>query len=187
MRRAFAAAALVLAAAALQAGSLFVLELAGGAKVFALDRPVERGRVLLFHRYPDGVYTSIPAEKVARIVANAAPPASGKLEPGDLKVLGHDIEGPTAESAGPPPYYPERAAYSAPTYDYALPWGYVSYSGGGGGGRPSGPPRAPLPLVPTNIGPNGFPIIAPRGSPGSTPPPIGSNGFPDISPLREPR
>ena len=39
----------------------------GAAVVMAEDQPVARGSVVLFHRHPDGRYTSVPAEEVAAI------------------------------------------------------------------------------------------------------------------------
>lgn len=185
MRRKLPAAFLaVFAAAAVQASSLFVLQLRGGARVFALDRPVPKGRVVLFHRHPDGIYTSISAEEVLKIAPAGSADRTEKFQPGELMVLGGDIEGPSSETVGLPPTPPDRPASLPADYGYGTYWGY-GFSGGGHHPRPPHPPR---PVVPTNIGPNGFPILAPPGSPGSTPPPMGSNGFPIIAPpLREPR
>jgi hypothetical protein len=170
--------------AGLAPGSLFVMELRGGAKVYSLDQPASKGRVLVFHRYPDGVYTSIAAHDVERIVAGASEPRSHKLAPGDVRSLGNMAEGPVREPAAPAP---PPTAYEPYVLDDPGYWGY----GWGGGGRPPRPPRPVPPMVtPLPIGPNGFPILAPPGSPGSTTPPIGSNGFPIISPpppQREPR
>lgn len=172
------------AGAALPPGSLFVMELKGGAKVYALDHPLQKGRLLVFHRHPDGVYTSIAADEVDRVLAGAAEPRSGKMQPGDLKSLGPMAEGPARDPNAPPPQAPSYEPYVVDDYGA---WGY----GSSGGGRPPRPPRPPGPVVtPLPIGPNGFPIIAPPGTPGATPPPIGSNGFPIISPPpphREPR
>ena len=171
------------AAAALPPGSLFVMELKGGARVYALDHPLQKGRTLVFHRYPDGVYTSLAADEVERILAGATEPRSKKMQPGDWKSLG-----PMAEDMGRDPNAPAREALSYEPTVMDDSWGY----GWGGGGRPPRPPRPPAPVpTPLPIGPNGFPILAPPGSPGSTPPPIGQNGYPIISPppppQREPR
>jgi hypothetical protein len=181
MRRKLPAAFLaVFAAAAVQAGSLFVLELKGGARVFALDRPVAKGRVVLFHRHPDGIYTSISAEEVLKIAPAGSADRTDRFQPGELMVLGGDIEGRALEGVGSPPEPPQtRPAYQPSDYGYGVPWGY------GWGARPAPVPRPPPRAVPTTIGPNGFPILAPRGSPGSTPPPIGSNGFPIIAPRKD--
>jgi len=59
--------------AALPQGSLFVMELKDGARVYALDHPLQKGRALVFHRYPDGVYTSLTADEVERTVTAPAP------------------------------------------------------------------------------------------------------------------
>ena len=181
MRRKLPAAFLaVFAAATVQAGSFFVLELKGGARVFALDRPVARGRVVLFHRHPDGIYTSISAEEVVKIAPAASADRTEKFHPGELMVLGSDIEGRAPQGVGPPPEAPaSRSAYQPPDYGYGMSWGY-----GWARSRPPVPPP-PRQTVPTSIGPNGFPILAPPGSPGSTPPHIGSNGFPILAPRKD--
>ena len=179
MRRSLLAALLaVFSATSLWAGSLFVLELKGGSRVFALDRPMQAGRVVVFHRHPDGVYTSISADEVVKIVASSSAGRSEKSRSGETIFLGSDTGG-APRPASPPPAEPPAAGleYYAPDYGYGMYWGY--------GGPSTPPPQRPPPLprgVPTNIGPNGFPILAPPGSPGSVPPPIGSNGFPDPRP-----
>jgi hypothetical protein len=180
MRRALLAGLFaLLAAAALPAGSLFVLELKGGARIFALDLPMEKGRVLVFHRYPDGIYASLAAGEVVRIVANAPAPRTERLQPGEMMVLGNEVEGPTPEGPTTPAPVPSPSSSYPPDYGYGIFWGY----GFGGHHRPVPPPRP----VPSNIGPNGFPVLAPPGFPGSTPPPIGSNGFPILAPTPLPR
>jgi hypothetical protein len=181
MRRPLLAAlAALFAAAALSAGSLFVLKLKSGARVFALDRPVEKGHVLVFHRHPDGVFTSIPADEVEKIAPTSSADRTEKFAPGELMVLGRDVEGPTPERAAPAPPAPNRPAYYPPDYHYGMYWGFGP--GFGHRHRPMRPPIDNL-RVPALVGPNGFPIIAPPGSPGSTPLPIGPNGFPMIPPL----
>ena len=154
----------------------YALELRGGSRVYAVDRPVQKGKVMLFHRYPDGVYLSLSASEVEKVTAlEAAPAASEKLAPGATLYVGPVLHGPAYEAPPAPP----------PTYA----GGYVDngYSGYGdyyydGGYVPPLPPPSPPPFAPSRIGPNGFPIIAPPGTPGSVPPPIGPNGFPIISP-----
>jgi hypothetical protein len=176
MRRtliAVAAFGLLGAAAILSAAGLYVLELSGGARVFALDRPMEKGRVLVFHRHPDGIFTSIPSSDVVRIKTASAADRTQKFAPGELMVLGRDIEGPTPEGAGPPPpSYAPAPTYSMPDYGYG--YGYWGYGGKGGGHRPRPFPTPPPQIPPTSIGPNGFP--------GTPQLPIGSNGFPILSP-----
>ena len=184
MRRAFLAALLaVLSAASLTAASLFVLELKGGSRVFALDRPVPKGRTLVFHRHPDGIYTSISADEVVKIAPAPSPDRTEKFQPGETMLLGGNVEGTPTQGVAPPPEPPaSRAAYDAPDYGYSMSWGF-----GWGASRPPRPVAPPRP-VPSTIGPNGFPILAPPGTPGSVPPSIGPNGFPILAPpQREPR
>jgi hypothetical protein len=179
VRRAFTILIAFGCAAVVSAGSLYVLELKGGARVFALDRPLEKGRILVFHRHPDGVFTSISSVEVARIAPASAADRTEKFQPGELMVLGHDVEGPVSESGAPSLAPPAaRAAYSMPDYGYGS---YVFYGtfGNGGGHRPSLPTPAPRPLPPPLVGPNGYPGTPQR--------PIGSNGFPIIAPQREPQ
>lgn len=180
MRRALTILIAFGCAAVVSASSLYVLELKNGARVFALDRPLEKGRVLVFHRHPDGVFTSISAAEVARIAPASAADRTEKFQPGELVVLGHDVEGPVPEGSAPSLAPPApRAAASIPEYGYS---GYFVYggTGKGGGHRPSLPTPAPRPLPPPLVGPNGYP--------GTPQLPIGPNGFPVLfPPLREPR
>lgn len=167
----------LLAAAASLAGSLtyYVLDVQGGSKVYSVDPPVRKGRVLLFHRYPDGVYVSLAASEVVQVSAlEAEPPPAEKLAPGGTVYVGPALAGPNYEMPPAPP-----VSYSSDTYYDSGYYGYGDY-GYGGGYFP--PPRPVPPRVPSNVGPNGFPIIAPPGSPGSVPPRIGANGYPIISP-----
>ena len=177
MRRALTILIAFGCAAVVSASSLYVLELKGGARVFALDRPLEKGRVLVFHRHPDGVFTSISAAEVARIAPASAADRTEKFQPGELMVLGHDVEGPVSEGGAPSLAPPAaRAAYSMPDYGYGYGYGYGAYGGyGSGGGHPS-PPSRPHPHAPPLVGPNGYP--------GTPQLPIGSNGFPELQPRR---
>jgi hypothetical protein len=163
--------------------SYYALELRGGSRIYSLDPPVRKGKVLLFHGYPDGTYMSLSAAEVERVSKlEAEPSPQAKLAPGATVYVGGALEGPSYEvpPSPPPPSYSVDAGY-----DYG--YGYTgSYWGG------SVPPTRPPPshLPPSRIGPNGFPILAPPGSPGSAPPPVGSNGFPILSappPVAAPR
>ena len=152
----------------------YALELRGGSKVYAVDRPVQKGKVMLFHRYPDGVYLSLSASEVEKVTAlEAAPVPSEKLAPGETLYVGPLLHGPAFEAPPAPP-----PTYAGGGYVDSGYVGYGDYYYGGGGYVPP----FPSPRVPSRIGPNGFPIIAPPGTPGSVPPPIGANGFPIISP-----
>ncbi len=155
--------------------SYYVLEIRGGSRIYALDRPVRKGPVVLFHRYPDGDYMSLQAGEVERVASLEEPPQPDRLAPGQAVFIGPALEGPGYQA---PP-----TVQAAPTSDYGYGYDY-GYSGGywGGGYFPPSRPRPPQPVPPSRIGPNGFPILAPPGSPGSTPPAIGPNGFPILSP-----
>lgn len=167
------------AAAALAASvKYYALEVRGGSRIFSIDPPVKKGRVLLFHRYPDGTYMSLSATEVDKVVSldAAPPPPSGELAPGQTVYVGPALSGPAYQA---PPSMGPDAVVSAPSYDY----GDYGYGYWGGDYVPPLPPGPPAPHVPSRIGPNGFPILAPPGSPGSVPLPIGANGFPIIAPL----
>lgn len=175
-RMVFWGMSVLLAAATSLEGSntYYVLELKGGSKVYSLDKPVQKGRVVVFHRYPDGVFLSLSAAEIAKVsTLEAAPVPEEKLAPGATVYVGPALHGPSFEAPpAPPPTY-------AGTYVDTGYGGYGDYYYDGGYVPPL---PAPGPRVPSRIGPNGFPIIAPPGTPGSVPPPIGSNGFPIISP-----
>ena len=167
---------LILAAASLSATSnYYALELKGGSRVFSLDKPVQKGKLLLFHRYPDGVYLSMAASEVAQIsTLEGEPKPAEKLAPGETVYVGPALHGPGYEGpvGTPPPTY-------ASSYDGDYGYGYGD-DYWGGGYVPS--PRPPSHVPPSRIGSNGYPILAPPGSPGSVQPPIGANGYPILSP-----
>jgi len=153
----------------------YALEVRGGSRIYALDRPVQKGRVYVFHRFPDGVYMSLAVSEVEKVASETEPPpAKGGLQPGQSVDVGGLVPwtGVTAPAVAPPPPAPYTGGFDSGYY------GYSDYGWGGGGYVP---PR-PGPVPPSRIGPNGFPILAPPGSPGSTPNPIGPNGFPVLAP-----
>ena len=156
----------------------YALELKGGSRVFSTDRPLQKGRVLLFHRYPDGVYLSMAAAEVTKISmvqSEAEPETAERLAPGATVYVGPALHGPGYEApASSPPSYADG---SYPYSDYG--YGYSDAYWGGGYVPPIRPPAH---LPPSRIGSNGYPILAPPGSPGSVQPPIGANGYPIISP-----
>lgn len=156
----------------------YALDVRGGSRILASDRPVRKGRVVLFHRYPDGAYVSLPADELVAVKTVDTPPAkkeSDQLAPGGTLYVGGALDGPR-HPMPPAPDMTVAPADSAYGYDY----GYSDYGYYGGGGYVR--PHPPAPGVPSRIGPNGFPIIAPPGSPGSVPNPIGSNGYPILAP-----
>jgi hypothetical protein len=161
-------------------GSLtyYAIGLRGGSHLYAADRPLRKGKVLLFHRYPDGGYVSLPSSEVVSVNALEAPPKekakdSESLAPGQTLYVGGALEGPRHDL---PPAPDMTVSAPPPDYGYGYDWGY--YDGGGGYVTP----RPPGPVAPSRIGPNGFPIIAPPGTPGSVPNPIGANGYPILAP-----
>jgi hypothetical protein len=157
----------------------YAIDVRGGSRILSMDLPSRKGRVVLFHRYPDGTYMSLSAvevEKVSTLDAKPAPPP-GELAPGQTVYVGTALSGPSFQAA-PPSTGPDMVV-TAPNYGYGTDYGY-GY--GDGGYVPPLPPGPPPPHVPSRIGPNGFPILAPPGSPGSVPPPIGPNGFPILAP-----
>ncbi len=154
----------------------YALEVHGVSRIYAIDPPIRKGRVYLFHRFPDGVYMSLAATEVEGVVSlTEPPPPAERLAPGQSVYVGPPLPGSGFASA---PVPPPTAAPADTTY-VDSGYGYSDYSWGGGGYVP--PPR-PGPVPPTRIGPNGYPILAPPGSPGSRPLPIGPNGFPILAP-----
>lgn len=166
----------LLAASAGLSATFYAIEVKGGSRLYAVDKPVRKGRVVLFHRYPDGVYMSLAAGEVGGIVTLAEPPEPDRHAPGETLYIGPPLSGPSAPA--PPVTGPVAPPPDSGYGDYA--YGDYGYYGWGWGGGGSMPPSRPAP--PSRIGPNGFPILAPPGSPGSTPPPIGPNGFPILAP-----
>ena len=164
----------LLASSLLASMPYYALELRGGSRVYSTDAPVRKGRLMLFHRYPDGVLMSLAAGDVEKVVAVESPPSEEKLAPGDVRFIGGALEGPGFQP--PAPAAGQAPMASQPDYGY----GYTGYWWGGY--VPSPRPPMPGPVPPSRIGPNGFPILAPPGSPGSMPPPTGPNGFPVLAP-----
>jgi hypothetical protein len=166
-------------AAAALAGPVkyYAIEVRGGSRILSVDLPARKGRVVLFHRYPDGIYMSLSASEVEKVssLEAAPPPAPGELVPGQTVYVGPALSGPAFQA--PPSTGPDMVV-TAPNSGYGYDYGYY----GDGGYLPPLPPGPPAPRVPSRIGPNGFPILAPPGSPGSVPPPIGPNGFPILAP-----
>src|SRR5512141_1079855 len=60
-------ALLALPATAVRADRLWTLQLRGGSLLLSLDAPEERGPILVFHRHPDGVFSSLRTGDVLRI------------------------------------------------------------------------------------------------------------------------
>jgi hypothetical protein len=157
------------------AQTIFQIDLRGHMSLLSNDRPIQRGRLALFHRYPDGVFLSIPEEEIVRVVTASASPTSKALLPGEAIDVGptggndrSQVTAPEASAAPGPgndsPYGPMTPGY----YGYGGP--ARTRGGAGGGGVAAAPPLA---------APNGFPM-----SPGAVPSVMGPNGFPTMAPAR---
>src|SRR5206468_12212978 len=90
-------AAIGVAAAAL-AGPVkyYAIEVRGGSRILSMDLPSRKGRVVVFHRYPDGTYMSLSAVEVGKIStldAKPAPPPAA-LAPGQTVYVGPALSGP---------------------------------------------------------------------------------------------
>ena len=68
----------LLASSLLASMPYYALELRDGSRVFAKDVPVRRGRVVMFHRYPDGVYVSLAAGDLQKVVTMEAAPEKNR-------------------------------------------------------------------------------------------------------------
>ncbi|MGE5279036.1 MAG: hypothetical protein ACM3SU_18740 [Acidobacteriota bacterium] len=144
------------------------IELRGNSRILSSDAPVRRGRVYLFHRYPDDVYMSVAVEDVLGIAVTTV---GERPKLPDTVLLGPTGEGQPGEPPAPAP----SAVYEE---------GYAGYYGDCYGcyGPPPPPPRPGPRPPPALVGPNGFPLL-----PGSPPPlPIGPNGFPILAPFPPP-
>jgi hypothetical protein len=178
MKVSVAFALLLLAQAPFSAGkTIRQIDLRGHARILSADVPVRRGRLYLFHRYPDGVYMSVPAEEVLGIATTTM---EDRPKTADTVLLGPTGEGQPAQavaSAG------GSGAAAPAEYDQWYP-GYYGYYGSCYGCYvpPIRPPHPGPPPPPALVGPNGFPLL-----PGSPPPsPIGPNGFPILAPSSVP-
>ena len=142
------------------AQTIYEIDLRGHMSLLSNDRPIQRGRVALFHRYPDGVFLSIPEDEIVRVVTASASPSSKTLLPGEAIDVG-----PTGGGNPPDLPTPEGSAGTAPASDSG-PYGpmnssYYGYGGSGyGGSRSNGMgPRLGTVAAPPAMGPNGFPTM----------------------------
>jgi hypothetical protein len=183
-------------------GAVYTIELRDGSRILAKDRPHHRGSVMVFHRYPSGVLTSLPEEQVLRVDTEAVEIRNPTLRPGDVVVLG-------ATGAGPASAPPEETVVIAPgtppggVYDPRSPaFGYTPprtlNSNGSFPVFPAGPPSdttravsAEPPTMEPPIGPNGFPAttgIPAEGLAAPEPPTllVGPDGQPILAPSGAP-
>ncbi len=177
----FFVAAALLAPDAARADRFWALQLEGGSVILSLDPPQERGAVVVFHRSPDGTFSSLPSREVRRITI-AEGPARRKPRSldGQILIFGRDSEDRDWLDREREREAAERPATRKPP-EPASPtpmWGAVGFA--------SRPTLRPAPPGRVRVGPNGFPVLSPPGSPGSIPRPIGPNGYPVLSPERAP-
>lgn len=82
---------------------VYKIELRANNSLWAKERPVQNGQMLLFRRYPDGALLGLKAAQVLRIVAvptKALPPGAAGLKPGEQLILGPTAGGGGAPSSG---------------------------------------------------------------------------------------
>lgn len=98
------------AAPAAAASDLFRLELPGNQVVWSMDRPMQSGGLILFHRFPDGTLLSVKRADVRRIEA-----ARFSTSPERAMAPGNVIElGPTGGGARKPDARPAGANAARP-------------------------------------------------------------------------
>ena len=80
----------VFASSLLSSMTYYVLEMRGGSHIYATDAPVRKGRLTLFHRYPDGVYISVASSELVKVETAQEPPPqqAEKFAPGDVRYIG---------------------------------------------------------------------------------------------------
>jgi hypothetical protein len=151
------------------------IALTGDAQIFSIDRPAARGAIYVFHRYPDGIFTSIPAREVLRITALSEIPSGANLSPGETLVLG-----PTGTTAPSTPLSPGAESTSSSEEPAAAGYGglnpaYLGYYGYVAPGYSLRIGRVHGRRAPATISSDGFPIL------GWKPPlsVIGTDGFPE--------
>lgn len=144
-----------------KAQSVYEIDLRDHANYLSTDRPIERGRVVVFHRYPDGALLSIQKDEVARVARVPGGGANRALAPGEAIDVGPTANFERQEAPAPAP---EQSGTITPP----------AYAGGGGygGGAPKNgnlpnigvpytlPPGATIPAMGN---PMGGPMGAPRG------------------------
>jgi hypothetical protein len=146
------------------AQTIYQIDLRDHTRLLANDSPTQRGRLALFHRYPDGVFLSIPEEEIVRVGTASARPARKTLLPGDAIDVG-----PTGGGHPPEVPSPDGSTATAQANDSSnglMNSGYYGYRGLPPHGM--GPQLNTFAGAPSVIRPNGFPTMtnpsAPRGS-----------------------
>lgn len=127
------------------AQSIYEIDLQDHANYLSSDRPIERGRVVVFHRYPDGALLSIQKDEVARVARVPAGAMNRALMPGEAIDVGLTANFERQETA------PEQNGPTMPP----------AYGGGGGYGGPKNGSTPSLPSI-------GVPYSLPPGATTST-------------------
>src|ERR1700730_14164023 len=83
------------------AQTIYEVDLRGHMSLLSNDRPTQRGRLALFHRYPDGVFLSIPEDEIVRVVTASASPSIKTLLPGEAVDVGPTGGGHPREMRAP--------------------------------------------------------------------------------------
>jgi len=173
MRRYFLLALLGFSFASFAAAQrVYQIDLRGNARLLSRDRPVQKGRLALFHRHPDGVFLSVPEQEIVRVteLANLASKAPQRGEAIDVGPTGGNdrfqVTAPEAPGPG------NASGLYGPMTPGSYGYGGAPRSGGGAG-------VGGFSAVPPLAAPNGFPL-----SPGATPPVVGPNRFPTMVPAR---
>jgi hypothetical protein len=176
MRRALATAALLagilfVPARLARADRLWTLQLTGGSVVLSLDPPEERGTTLVFHRHPDGLFSSLRAGDVKRITLAEGPVHKPKPSlDGKIMIFGRDADPPTRTVRRMP-----RDAGDAGDFGGGDADSTQGEQGVWTSGTTSAPPPRPPRMHRMRIGSNGFPT-------GLRILPVGPNGFPMLAP-----
>ena len=123
------------------------------------DRPIERGRVVTFHRHPDGALLSIQKDEVARVTRVPAGATNRALMPGEAVDVGltanferQETAPPEQDGSGVPPAYAGGGGYGASKngsspglpgigVPYSLPPGATIPPSNAMGNSPMGAPR----------------------------------------------
>jgi hypothetical protein len=165
MKRSFLISLLSLSLTSLAtAQTIYQVDLRGHRSLLSNDLPIQRGRLALFHRCPDGVFLSVPENEIVRVVTASASRGSKTLLPGEAIDVG-----PTGGGRPPDLPTPEGSAGTAPASDSGpygpMNSGYSGYGSSRSNGMGSRPGTVAAPPV---MGPNGFPTMsnpsAQRGS-----------------------
>ncbi|MEP6767997.1 MAG: TolC family protein [Acidobacteriota bacterium] len=151
------------------ADTQYRIELRGRAAVVSKDKPVERGTMLMYHRAPDGVLTSVPREEVVRVEAYETAPAAPRES---TPAASPRANTPAAPARGSPsPAVPRRETPApAPTRRATpTPVSATAPRPAGTAPRPAGTAGASAPSAPAPLGKSTAPSAAPGGKTATSP------------------